>query len=591
MLLSEGIKAAQAGYRVKARTALLRASELDSSSESTWLWLASISEYPEELLVYLTNVLDINPENRRAIEWTLATKSLLSKTFVQRGIDAAEEKKNEYAAQCFNQALEYDQTTSTAWLWMASLCDSDEGKITYFERVLAVDPANDTARAGLLAARNLISQRQLTEARSAAVAGKTVEAQELLNAIIDENPHSEDAWILKAHLAESFEDKIIAFERVLQINSGNAAALHGRDSLLSIIEIVSPRAFAHASDDLPGRDKSSSPAGAAGVMPQTLHIEAESEMQAANDAVEIISCVEKDASSLSEVAVSHAEMSFTELELVPVQVSVEHDNSSVGTQESKSPEYQDTPIDWNTLPADVPKTGNEFQPVVPEICSQPAKSENGSFQANEIEFRTDDPCLIESAAAKGSTVKAVVTAEDFCSADNSAQTLFAARPVEVVADSPVVSEISDAVSHFQKSNNLEDINHGVSQAKTILVVDDSPTVRKLIAGKLAKCGHDVFCVSDGVEAMERLNTIVPDLILLDITMPRMDGYQVCRLIRNNRATQNVPVVMISGKDGFFDKVRGRMAGTSGYITKPFGPETLMKAVETYLNDAAGAQVN
>jgi twitching motility two-component system response regulator PilG len=62
----------------------------------------------------------------------------------------------------------------------------------------------------------------------------------------------------------------------------------------------------------------------------------------------------------------------------------------------------------------------------------------------------------------------------------------------------------------------------------------------------------------------------------------MDGYQVCKAIRSNPATQDVPVIMISGKDGFFDKVRGRMAGTTGYITKPFGPETLMKAVESYL---------
>ena len=66
-------------------------------------------------------------------------------------------------------------------------------------------------------------------------------------------------------------------------------------------------------------------------------------------------------------------------------------------------------------------------------------------------------------------------------------------------------------------------------------------------------------------------------------MPRMDGYEVCKVIRGRQATKDVPVIMISGKDGFFDKVRGRMAGASGYITKPFGPETLMKTVEACLN--------
>jgi CheY-like chemotaxis protein len=118
--------------------------------------------------------------------------------------------------------------------------------------------------------------------------------------------------------------------------------------------------------------------------------------------------------------------------------------------------------------------------------------------------------------------------------------------------------------------------------KTILVVDDSPTVRKLIAGKLEKSGHNVICAVDGVDALEKLDDGMPDLILLDITMPRMDGYEVCKQIRANPAGQDLPIVMISGKDGFFDKVRGRMAGTTGYVTKPFGPETLMKALETYL---------
>ncbi|MBK7707992.1 MAG: response regulator [Acidobacteria bacterium] len=123
----------------------------------------------------------------------------------------------------------------------------------------------------------------------------------------------------------------------------------------------------------------------------------------------------------------------------------------------------------------------------------------------------------------------------------------------------------------------------MSKNRRILVVDDSPTVRKLISSKLEKCGHEVVCAIDGLDALEKLNGLTPDLILLDITMPRMDGYQVCKLIRNNAEMKDVPVVMISGKDGFFDKVRGRMAGTTDYITKPFGPETLMKTVENYLS--------
>lgn len=121
-----------------------------------------------------------------------------------------------------------------------------------------------------------------------------------------------------------------------------------------------------------------------------------------------------------------------------------------------------------------------------------------------------------------------------------------------------------------------------TQGPLILVVDDSPTVRKLITTKLERSGYRVIQAVDGLDALEKINSAVPDLVLLDITMPNLDGYEVCKRIRSNEATKNIPVVMISGKDGFFDKVRGRMVGSSGYITKPFGPETLMKTVESYI---------
>src|SRR5215204_1796901 len=114
-VLNQGIKFAQAGNRARARVALLRATELDPRNESAWLWLASISEYPEELLGFLNHVLDINPVNERAAEWKTATHSLLSRTFVQRGIDASRENQKEFAIECFETALEYDDQNAAAW--------------------------------------------------------------------------------------------------------------------------------------------------------------------------------------------------------------------------------------------------------------------------------------------------------------------------------------------------------------------------------------------------------------------------------------------------------------------------------------------
>ncbi|MCA1589620.1 MAG: response regulator [Acidobacteria bacterium] len=144
-------------------------------------------------------------------------------------------------------------------------------------------------------------------------------------------------------------------------------------------------------------------------------------------------------------------------------------------------------------------------------------------------------------------------------------------------------QVNALLIRLEEIRQQEEAHGKVAKGKRILVVDDSPTVRKLISGKLVKCGHEVICSNDGVEAMEKIESLVPDLVLLEITMPRMDGYQVCKLLRAKAETKDVPIVIISGKDGFFDKVRGRMAGTTGYITKPFGPETLIKAVEMYLS--------
>jgi twitching motility two-component system response regulator PilG len=119
-------------------------------------------------------------------------------------------------------------------------------------------------------------------------------------------------------------------------------------------------------------------------------------------------------------------------------------------------------------------------------------------------------------------------------------------------------------------------------SRVVLIVDDSATIRKVVTMTLENGGHKVLAAADSQEA---INTIcskgVPDLILLDITMPGMDGYQLCKLLRQDKATHRVPIVMLSGKDGFFSKIRGRMVGSTDYVTKPFRPKTLLHLVDKY----------
>ncbi len=783
--LREGIKAAQAGDRVSARASLLRAAELEPRCESAWLWLSSISEYPEELLVFLTNVLEINPHNARAIEWSAATRSLLAKNLVHRGIDAVETGQNDSAHTHFTQALEYDDRNTLAWLWLASITTSDEEKLSHLTKVLEIEPDNAQAISESAAIRAKVESRMLNDARAAVVAGDAEAANTAVANLLASQPGSVDAWMLKAHLSARFEDKIKAFEHVLQLDPANEAARASLNSLKMIFAsaTVHPESDLHADNgDEPTAevmqieaveivDEERANMGESDSSPFAAFAENDERLsdsdspQAGEDTgpidYEIVESTWRSgpeahqpgptSSQFSETAPSWPEDSsifgspaINDLDVASSYAEFydpdeEIANGSVGenivyelveediTEEPHSSLPDDTDSEFsdhdgdsvNGLRQDESDLSDNYQfesddddrsieaiggfssvnpfasPAFAVESAEPmtlvsieldeetrAAIDNyaPSFQANANDpedtnkqasafdstmFGTDlsvssiepdhdaDPPQRDPWPRQADDQDAegpVVAPCPFCNLENDAQAVacHACFAVLTLSDLELIlanqnadknairkavdrmesertrREFSEAelvilgIGHLnlrnlqygynclheasqQNPNNVvlsgqvnallirldeikrqEESHSSMVTGKTILVVDDSPTVRKLIAGKLEKCGHEVHCSSDGVEAIEQLESIRPDLVLLDITMPRMDGYQVCKIIRSNNATKDVPVIMISGKDGFFDKVRGRMAGTSGYITKPFGPEALMKAVESYL---------
>jgi twitching motility two-component system response regulator PilG len=116
----------------------------------------------------------------------------------------------------------------------------------------------------------------------------------------------------------------------------------------------------------------------------------------------------------------------------------------------------------------------------------------------------------------------------------------------------------------------------------VLVVDDSPTVRKIVQLTLQRERIRVVTAGDGLSALAAVSDEEPDLILLDIMLPRMDGYNICQVIRKNLAYRDMPIIMLSGKDGLFDKMRGKLAGSTEYITKPFDSMELVTIVKRHL---------
>jgi twitching motility two-component system response regulator PilG len=123
-------------------------------------------------------------------------------------------------------------------------------------------------------------------------------------------------------------------------------------------------------------------------------------------------------------------------------------------------------------------------------------------------------------------------------------------------------------------------------ATKVLVIDDSNTIRRSAEIFLRQGGHEVLLAEDGFDALAKVNDHEPDLIFCDILMPRLDGYQTCAIIKRNPRFARVPVIMLSSKDGLFDKARGRLAGSEEYLTKPFTRDQLLRAVDTFRGGAA-----
>ena len=121
------------------------------------------------------------------------------------------------------------------------------------------------------------------------------------------------------------------------------------------------------------------------------------------------------------------------------------------------------------------------------------------------------------------------------------------------------------------------------QGLKILVIDDSKTIRRTAETLLAKEGCEVFTAVDGFDALSKIADHRPDIIFVDIMMPRLDGYQTCALIKQHPQLKSTPVIMLSSKDGVFDRARGRLAGSDRYLTKPFTKEGLIQAVQETIN--------
>jgi CheY-like chemotaxis protein len=798
--LREGINAAKNGNRADARMMLLEAAHLDAHNENVWLWLASISEQPAELFEFLQKVLEINPQNARALEWHGQTKNLLVNTEIQRGAALVKENERTEAAECFRRATEYDSTNETAWLWRASVANEIEDKLAFLQRILHLNPNNEKAAASFHATKRQTARNLLKRGSTAAVSGDLTTAREILADVMEYDAGLEEAWMLKAFLSETVVEKAECFIKVLELNPENLQASSGLAALRAMLgaatanetsatattaetveeiieetfdstaletirEVHSPATESNEdfleeiapTEELVGEEEVDAKtsfeepqaqrfeAEEAAVAPalsaaiDDFPIESQPEASLTNefpfarlDAPEESFTEENEESSadappsfvaeetveeIREEFVSESSQEFEEQFVGESQQFAEEtvwENQETAAETSepvaefsafsqfdpfsdaahdKAENHEDfqeaevlepvelksdedfqnddfqTPTTLHQLeesfvefsaeekeeksfaPETVQMANFQVAKPVEEIAALNEQAEQEFYAQAEAqtaklkieqavsfagEKPTAEPEFVETCAcpfcaaqnpvttARCSACKAFVSMEEtdnllvhdtlddgavrsFIERLHQEQTARELLPQEyvnlgfaylnlknfkkgaqhferAVEIAPQDASLRDKVNRWlEKLHEIapELLSGMASSGKTIMVVDDSPTVRKLIMSKLEKHGHSVVAAVDGMDALSKINEVNADLILLDVTMPRLDGYQLCKLIRQNAQTKHIPVVMISGKDGFFDKVRGRMAGSTAYITKPFGPETLLQTVETY----------
>jgi twitching motility two-component system response regulator PilG len=151
-------------------------------------------------------------------------------------------------------------------------------------------------------------------------------------------------------------------------------------------------------------------------------------------------------------------------------------------------------------------------------------------------------------------------------------------PTRYASQQGVQRQLSTDPKGNSVSNNASRSLNGLK----ILVVDDSKTIRRTAETLLSKEGCQVFTAIDGFDALSKIADHQPDLIFVDIMMPRLDGYQTCSLIKHNKVFRNTPVIMLSSKDGLFDRARGRIVGSEQYLTKPFTKDELLGAISSQI---------
>ena len=598
--------------------------------ETAWLAMAEIAGSDDEKVEHLNKALEVNPQNQQTTDALALIKRVRTQAAFDEAKSAAASGHRQKALEILDNFVKDVPDSVDAWLLKSHLSVSLDEKVEALEKALAIDPENAAARSGLSFLSltfgaspepKIEAQAEVVEEVSAPEATEVFAADEPETAAIEHFTFTENA--APAEEPDAFADETVEESRpTQQLDAAVEFAYRQTEETYNVEEQEADEAEV-----------------ATQVFDTSLMFEPEVTQPVAEELVfeeEVVESAPEPSYDFAadpepDRSVEQIFGAFAE-EADPSRMTVDSFAPFVQEMPNQDPFASEAPASSFDRMFDEPVAETQVEEVVeePVFDEEPAFAAETSFEAepfapvanacpfcsspNDVQAFECNSCnatmslsdiekLLNGTNANKEIVQQAVTAmeaewntREFSEAEFTAlgighfnlgnaesgyrylQEASRLNPNNVILS----AQINTLAIRMNEIQRQAESHVTMPKGKKILVVDDSPTVRKLISGKLEKSGHQVICAVDGVDALAKLEEGLPDLVLLDITMPRMDGYEVCKQIRANPEGKNLPVVMISGKDGFFDKVRGRMAGTSGYVTKPFGPETLMKALETYL---------
>lgn len=592
-LLREAAASHKAGDKEKARELLRQAAEINPNNELVLLWQASLAQTAVEAMTAIEKVLNLNPNNDKAMGWKVKLEARFpsvarpASNGRANGVtaDSTVVEESEPEAEVVVETVEVEETTPETDDQQEAESVEEGSDVTVDDEAAAAEEAASVSDES--AATSIEEGLEAAEEESETV---TVdgESEEKLEQLIAEAVSSETDSIEIDEEADSIkeaeEDSDEAFYSIVAGDESDA-------------EVEAAAAIEESAETI-AEDNDS----AEDFWSQTPIEETAEEETADQDTDEedddpirrLLAEKSDDASAESDESQSDSLDPWDSAEIETESLESEEETTSddatllaMLAQDTSAPEEKDENIDAGSH--GVVETIVNTHWECPLCGQQSHRIEPSCPTCKSIVDLTRVPDMaLNEGVDRVSLKRLVADGEDQVEIEPDAElyTKIALAYLNLRQSNAALPHLLSAARMDRENDALAGALEQVSRRPLILVVDDSRTVQRMVHSTLEKELFRVQIAEDGLQALAKLNDETPSLILLDITMPRMDGYQVCKVITGNDVFKQIPVVMLSGKDGFFDKVRGRMVGAKDYITKPFKAELLVKTVRKRIETRA-----